>query len=36
METPNTKKKDNKQTLGAKVKSQKGNSPDHQLRFLRN
>jgi hypothetical protein len=36
METPNTEKKHNNQTLGAKVKSQKGNSPDHQLRFLRN
>jgi hypothetical protein len=36
METPNTEKKYNHQTLGAKVKSQKGNSPDHQLRFLRN
>jgi len=29
METPNTEKKNNHQTLGAKVKSQKGNSPDH-------
>jgi len=36
METPNTEKKHNHQTLGAKVKSQKGNSPDHKLRFLRN
>jgi len=29
METPNTEKKYNHQTLGAKVKSQKGNSPNH-------
>jgi len=33
LETPKTKLKNNKQTLGAKVKSRKGNSPDHILRF---
>jgi len=33
LETSNTSKKDNQQTLGAKVKSQEGNSPDHLLRF---
>jgi len=36
LETPKTKTQNNKQTLGAKVKSQKGNSPTHPLRFLRN
>jgi len=33
LETPKTKTQNNKQTLGAKVKSRKGNSPDHILRF---
>jgi len=33
LETPKTELKNNNQTLGAKVKSRKGNSPDHKLRF---
>jgi len=32
METPNIRLKNNSQTWGAKVSSQKGNSPDRMLR----
>jgi len=32
-ETPKTTNQNETQTLGAKIKSQKGNSPDYILRF---